>query len=243
MSQNAIKSKEKTKALVWGEKATLALKSFNGKPVISRLLQALQIPGIEAIGLLLMEKQKQMLQTVVPDSIDWLIFASVSDFGQSVLWAEDWFKGFEGNVVLILAGLPFIDAPTIRALIQCQSNGNSVGCLPLVSTKPIGQNWQVEMDNYGKIRRLNELEPNKKGQTFTAFPWCVEWDCLQRALYQVGTQQGTYPLRDIVEKATDNGFEVDGIPLKDEKPFWKLSLENENEILNRLQRNEEKQND
>ncbi len=233
MSQNTNKTQEKARALIWVENESLALKSFKGKPVISRSLQALQIPEIEAIGLLATEKQKQMLQTVVPDSIEWLIVDSVSDFGQSVLWAEDWFKGFEGNVVLSPAGLPFMDKPTIRALIQCQNNGNSVGCLPLVSTKPIGQNWQVEMDDDGKIRRLNELEPNKKIQTFTAFPWCFEWDCLQRSLYQVGTQQGTYPLQDIVEKATDNGFEVAGITFKDETPFLKLTLENEKEILNR----------
>ena len=233
MSQNTNKTQEKARALIWVENESLALKSFKGKPVISRLLQALQIPEIEAIGLLATEKQKQMLQKVVSDSIDWLIVDSVSDFGQSVLWAEDWFKGFEGNVVLSPAGLPFMDKPTIRALIQCQNNGNSVGCLPLVSTKPIGQNWQVEMDDDGKIRRLNEFEPNKKIQTFTAFPWCFEWDCLQRALYQVGTQHGTYPLQDIVEKAMDNGFEVAGITFKDEAPFLKLTLENEKEILNR----------
>jgi bifunctional N-acetylglucosamine-1-phosphate-uridyltransferase/glucosamine-1-phosphate-acetyltransferase GlmU-like protein len=105
--------------------------------------------------------------------------------------------------------------------------------------QPQEYNARIFRDGNGNIRRLQVFsEPVDKQNAaleITGFPYLFEWDCLQRALYQILHKQQNPQLTDIVEKITDNGFVVEGLDIENDLPLFRTldnkSLEKARKIL------------
>ncbi len=234
------KSYSKDRALIWAvNMAVSPLVKIGGISVLQRILDALAVPELEKIGLMVSAQSKSLFESFVSDRVK-LIEVDESDFAPAILMAEDQFKNFAGNVLLLTADLPFLNSKQIVHFLQCMHSKQAVGCLLVARTdQPQEYNARIFRDENGNIRRLQVFsEPVDKQNAaleITGFPYLFEWDCLQRALYQILHKQQNPQLTDIVEKITDNGFVVEGLDIENDLPLFRTldnkSLEKARKIL------------
>lgn len=217
----------KDRALIWtvnlGE---WPLMKMEGIPVLRHMLNALALPELEKVGLMVSPENKKIFEPFANDQVE-LMASEESDFAQAILMAEDWFDHFEGNVLLLTADLPFISSKLITQLLRCLHSEQAVGCL-LTARSDRAQIDQARIirDADGHIRRLQifdrPLMQSDKFFELTGYPYLFQWDCLQRALYQVLYKQENARLTDIVEKVTDNGFLVKNISVRTAQPLLRI---------------------
>lgn len=219
--------KEKTEivALIWPGADAAAARQWlapaaDGRTLLQCVVNDLWAEQVQRTGILVDEHQKRLLARAADPQAEWLTVPDISDFGRSILLAEDWFKGFEGEVLLIAQVRHTPDRSLIRRLIHCPRFDRQVACLPLFGADEVPDGWWVHRDADGRIRELTETaQGGGSRKEKTTFPWLFDWDCLQRALYQVGDRDGRHPLNALIEKVTDNGFEIGEIEgTKTEQP-------------------------
>ncbi len=201
-------------ALIWPGADAKATKQWlapvdDGRTLLQRVLDDLRAEQVPRTGLLVDERQKHLLQRGTSVAVEWLTVADSTDFGRSILLAEDWFKGFEGDVLLLDGARGAPDRLLIQQLKQCVRSERQVACIPVCGAEEAPDGWWVYRDADGRITGVAETKQGEspRGEK-TIFPWRFDWDCLQRALYQVGDRDGRHPLSALIEKVTDNGFEV-----------------------------------
>ncbi len=206
------------------------LQKLHGRALVWYTCRALFMPQINEVILLLPSRWHESFKQVLGPKVTYWVLEDVRDFGQAILQAEDHFKNSQGDILLADARQPLLPPDFIRALMRYPLPPEAVACIPSVS-RPAQTDgyWGMELNEQGHVVRICSREENIETPQYTALPWRFEWDCLQRALYQVENARGERPLHSVIEKVLDNGFIVTSIPW--DNPQVVLTVNNPQEYL------------
>jgi len=225
---------EKVAAIIWAADheadAAVYRASVFGQALLAGIVAELRAAGVQRIGIIATAPVKAELSGRIDAKVTWLPDEQSLDFGQAIIQTEDWLKGFEGDILLVDGTSPFVDRWLFLRLWEGLKGEAMVGCLPVAKLRGEGQYDRIIRNSEGQIVSVlpaKEVPQHISGNEITGLPYCFEWDCLQRALYQVETPDGRRPLQAVVEKVTDNGFRVNSLPLKNFLPLVKARSEQE----------------
>ncbi len=227
------------RALIWAVgPVKWPLMKIGGISVLQRILNALTVPQLEKIGLLVSAQNKAEFEPAVDHRLH-LILTDELDFARAIIMAEDWFKNFSGNVLLLTADLPFVNASLVSRLLGFLHAEQAVGCLPVAhSVRAQKEHARIIRDGQDNIRRLHlfsqPFADRENPFVITGFPFLFEWDCLQRALYQVLHKRENAHLMDVIEKITDNGFEIKSLAIENDLPLFRIHNEEDMQFARKI---------
>ncbi len=189
------------------------LHEISGKPIIRYVTEALALPEIERVGVVVSPENHRAIKIALGASVDYIIQAEPLGTGHAVRAADDWLEGFNGSLVVVVGDAPFITKNTIKRLIAVQQK-NGVASLLTVRLDPPPPWGRIVRDSDGRVLRIvEEKDATEKERQITEVSsshYCFDWDCLYRALHFVKTDnaQNEYYLPDVIEIMIENGESV-----------------------------------
>ncbi len=184
-----------------------------GKPIIRYVTEALSLPEVERIGVVVSPENHLTIETVLGASVDYIIQTEQLGTGHAVRAADDWLTGFNGSLVVVVGDAPFITRDIIKRLIAEQQK-KGVASLLTVRLDPPPPWGRIVRDSDGRVLRIvEEKDATAKEREITEVSsshYCFDWDCLYRALHFVKTDnaQNEYYLPDVIEIMVENGESV-----------------------------------
>ena len=194
-------------------KSTLAkvLHPVGGVPMLTHSIAAARAAGSQRIVVVIGHQGEQVRALYRADD---LLFAEQREqlgTGHAVLQAREFFRDYEGAIVILCGDVPLILPETVRALYDHhRSQGATVTVLTTQPPDPTGYGRIVTADDGSILKIVEERDATVEEKSIREINtgiYCVESDFLFMAVAGLGNRnaQKEYYLTDIVERARKNG--------------------------------------
>jgi bifunctional UDP-N-acetylglucosamine pyrophosphorylase/glucosamine-1-phosphate N-acetyltransferase len=204
------------------EKSKVLLQ-IRGKTLIEYVVEALKIPSMGRIGVVVNPQNREAVEAVMGGRVDYIIQPEPLGSGHAVLVAENWLKDFTGSLVVVVGDAPFIHRRMMQTLLEHQQNLDLAALFLSAifdSPPPYGR---VVRDPRGRVLRIVEegeaTAAERQIKEVSSSHYCFKVTALLPALHQVdrGNRQNEYYLPDVIGILTADGQRVDALPVDD--PF------------------------
>ena len=185
-----------------------------GIPMLTHSLTAARAAGSQRIVVVIGHQALRIRERYRTDD---LLFAEQRELlgtGHAVLQAREFFRDYDGAIVILCGDVPLIRPETVRALYdRYRSEGAAVTVLTALPAEPAGYG-RVSKANDGSILKIVEEKDataeEKAIREINTGIYCVKSDFLFTAVVGLGNRnaQKEYYLTDIVEVACNYGRRV-----------------------------------
>ncbi|MBE0557745.1 MAG: NTP transferase domain-containing protein [Proteobacteria bacterium] len=197
------------------------LHPVGGVPMLTHSIAAARAAGSQRIVVVIGHQGEQVRARYNAGD---LLFAEQREqlgTGHAVLQAREFFRDYEGAIVILCGDVPLILPDTVRALYDHhRSQGATVTVLTTQPLDPTGYGRIVTADDGSILKIVEERDATAEEKSIREINtgiYCVESDFLFMAVAGLGNRnaQKEYYLTDIVERARKNGQRVAAFPAAD----------------------------
>lgn len=194
-----------------------------GKPMIARVTEALQLAGVNRIGLIVGLHNRSELMDYFGPVVDYVLQREALGTGHAVMAAVDWMNRFPGDVIVVVGDAPLITPELIGQLIERRRRSNAAAVLLSAIYKEPPPYGRVIRDAAGVVQRIVEErdanETERAVKEVSSSHYCFDSVKLVPAIARISNQnaQGEYYLPDVIGELVHAGELVEVIPVDD--PF------------------------
>lgn len=188
------------------------------KPLVQWVYEAAQKAGSEKTVLVVGHKKEDVIAAMGEDKL--YAYQEVRlGTGHAVMMTEEFFKDYDGTVVILSGDTPLITEETVlRAVKYHEENENSVTGITAILDNPFGYGRIVRDENGSFIRIVEQKdasEEEKKINEINSGMYCFDGKDLFHALSKITNKnaQNEYYLTDTLEILRNEGKKVDASPL------------------------------
>ena len=186
-----------------------------GRPLLDWSLAAMQ-PLAARPAVVVLPPQQPELEQLVPAFAQTAVQQTARGTGDAVLAAQTALHGFSGDVLIMNADHPLVEADTLQALVDAhRGTGSAATLLTFDRTGSIGEDFgRIVRDGSGSVRAIVEVRDADPSQRALAEVnggyYVVRSDLLWAALERVTDRndQGELYLTDVVAVLTGDGHAV-----------------------------------
>ena len=204
-----------------------------GKPIIFYVVEALEIPSRERIGLVVGEHNIAELRGYFGDRVDYILQKEALGTGHAVMAAESWLKGFDGNLIIVVGDAPLISKDLMNLLIE-KCTPEFAGFFLSAYYKEPPPYGRVIRNGNGDVQRIVEdrdATPEEKliGEVSSSH-YCFDVKKLFGALQRItrNNDQNEYYLPDVIEKLVQSGKRVGAVAVDD--PFITFGINSQADL-------------
>lgn len=193
-----------------------------GKPMISHVLDHLQLAGIERKVVIVGHGAEQVKETIgVRTDVEFVVQQEQLGTGHAVMVAQDLLKDETGETIVICGDTPLISPQTIRQLYEYHREKKAaVTVLTTDMQNPFGYG-RIVRNTEGEIVKIVEEKDasadEKNIQEINTGTYCFDNKWLFEALNSITNknEQGEYYLTDVIEILRQKGHVVAGYKTAD----------------------------
>jgi len=180
------------------------LLKVSGKIIVEHVINALQIPEIEAIGLVINPDNFFEIKDVTQNSVNYIFQENPKGTGHAVMCAKEWLADFDGNVIIVVGDAPFITQHIMSELIKEHKSSNNVCTLLSAIWQNPPAYGRIIRDSKGKLVKIVEQRDATAAQRLIKEVSTMHYIFKSRDLFQALSQinnynaQGEYYLPDVV---------------------------------------------
>jgi len=182
------------------------LHEINGKPLIRHLLETMATIALDRLIVVIGHKGDMVIRELRDFEVDFVWQKEQLGTGHAVLMARDYFKDFNGTVLIASGDVPFLSAGSINGLFAIhRQNEASATCLSAEFDNPAGYGRIIrkpETDILLDIIEEKDADPEtKKIHEINTGTFCFKASELFATLEKVGNNnaQGEYYLTDTIK--------------------------------------------
>ncbi|MEA2104341.1 MAG: NTP transferase domain-containing protein [Candidatus Cloacimonadota bacterium] len=198
------------------------LHEFNGKPMISRIVETAQNIKPKKIAVVVGYKKDVVIEALKNfDSIIFVEQKKQNGTGHAVLMTAKYFSGFDGNVVITPGDVPLLKAKTIDNLIRIHNEKNAAATvLTAILNDPTGYG-RIIRDKNGYVLKIVEhkdaSEQKRKVNEINSGIFCFDAKKLFEILPLIKTNnaQNELYLTDTLEILQNEGAKIAAVIAKD----------------------------
>jgi len=197
------------------------LHKLNGKTMIEYVTEALEIPEVEKIGIIVSDFTKTGISDVLENRANYITQEQQLGTGHAVLSAKDWLIGFEGNLIVVVGDAPLITKDLMQNLILKHEEKDAVCTLLSAIWEYPPAYGRVVRNPKGKMLRVVEekdaTEAERKIKEVSSSHYCFNAKKLFSALDKISNNnvQGEYYLPDVIKILQNEGEIVEALPVSD----------------------------
>lgn len=190
-----------------------------GKSLIEHVVDSLNSAGIDDILVVVGYRGNEVIDKL-GSRTNYVWQHEQLGTGHAVMQAEDYFRNYEGNVIVACGDVPLIKPETFRELIEsAEENGTGAAVLTMIQDNPSGYG-RIVKENGKFIRIVEEKdadEEQKKIKEVNSGTYIFKSRYLFEGLKRINTEnaQGEYYLPDALNYIISAGLSVKTIPMKD----------------------------
>lgn len=194
--------------------------SLCGKPMVEWVIDAVRKAGIDEV-VLVTGKNAEQVKQCVGDKANYVLQEEQLGTGHAVMQAEEYYKGYKGNIVVLCGDTPLIEADSIKAAVEYHLAGNYAATVITAEIeKPEGYGRVIKNAD-GSVKRIVEhrdASPEERAvREINAGMYVFSAEELFGALKEIGrdNDQGEYYLTDAVGILSGKGYKTGAFKLED----------------------------
>lgn len=190
-----------------------------GKSLIEYVVDSLNSAGIDDILVVIGYKGDEV-KVKLGDRVNYVWQYEQLGTGHAVMQAEEYFRGYEGNVIIACGDVPLIKPETFQHLIHSMEDGiTGAVVLTMIQDNPTGYGRIVKSgDKFIRIvEEKDASDEQRKIKEVNSGTYIFRSKYLFDGLKRINTEnaQGEYYLPDALNYIISAGFDVKTIPMKD----------------------------
>lgn len=226
------------------------LHHLQGKPLLRYVVEAASLAGSRDISIIVGYQADAVRERFQGEGLTFIEQKEQLGTGHAVLQAQEKFKNYSGDILILCGDVPLLQATTLRSLWAChRKEGAAVTILTAIMTDATGYGRIVKQSD-GKVSRIVEerdaTEAQKHIKEINAGIYCVKSHFLFDALRGItnNNTQHEYYLTDIIAIAHNHGEEVARLIAADHQEVMGINTPQElreaHDYLDKLQSNHER---
>jgi len=190
-----------------------------GKSLIEHVVDSLNSAGIDDILVVVGYRGDEVIDKL-GSRLNYVWQHEQLGTGHAVMQAEDYYRGYEGDVIIACGDVPLIKPETFRALIRsAEDEGTGAVVLTMIQENPTGYG-RIIKENGKFVRIVEEKDANdeqRKIKEVNSGTYIFKSRYLFEGLKRINTQnaQGEYYLPDALNYILSAGLTVKTFPMTD----------------------------
>lgn len=183
-----------------------------GKPMLSYVLETARVVGSERIVLVIGHQAQLVRETFAEQGVQFVEQREQLGTGHAVLQAEENFRGYQGNILILCGDVPLLKASTLEALIAFHESHCAVVTVMTVVLEAPGSYGRIVKNETGEVLKIVEAKDateteRKIGEINTGI-YCVNGPFLFDAVKRITNDnaQREYYLTDIMAIAREDAL-------------------------------------
>ena len=211
----------------------------HGKPMVVRIMEALNALDVEENILILGHKREKVLEVL--GDVSYVVQEEQLGTGHAVKQAQEKIKNFDGDVLIVNGDIPLIRKETLKNFYEIYKKENADGIvLTAIFENPFSYG-RVFKNGDQVLKIVEEKEANeeqKKIKEVNAGVYIFKAQDLVRALNQINNnnEKGEYYLTDVVEILSKENKKVISYSLKDAMEIQGVNSKVELALVSRVLR-------
>ena len=211
----------------------------HGKPMVVRIMEALNALDVEENILILGHKREKALEVL--GDVSYVVQEEQLGTGHAVKQAQEKIKNFDGDVLIVNGDIPLIRKETLKNFYEIYKKENADGIvLTAIFENPFSYGRVFKKDDQ-VLKIVEEKEANeeqKKIKEVNAGVYIFKAQDLVRALNQINNnnEKGEYYLTDVVEILSKENKKVISYSLKDAMEIQGVNSKVELALISRVLR-------
>ena len=207
-----------------------------GKPIIRYVVEAVQIPAVEKIIVVVGPHNHAAVRQVLGDSVYYVIQEEPLGTAHALMVCEEALKDYHGQLLVLVGDAPFLTCQVMQHLVTYHQAHPQVAATLLTAIyetpPPYGR---VVRDARGKVVRIIEdkdadVEARKIKEVSTSH-YAFNKDTVFPLLKDIRNNnvQGEYYLPDVIELLIQRGYQVATLPVDD--PFTAFGINTRRDLI------------
>ncbi|MEK7539407.1 MAG: NTP transferase domain-containing protein [Patescibacteria group bacterium] len=223
------------------------LLEVRGKPMIERLLWAVQKSGVDDKPIIVVGYKKEEVINRLGDKYEYVVQEEQLGTGHAVISAEKILKNNAAHILVLYGDSPFLSSKTIKELVNRHLKSGVKITMATVKLPDFANSRaffyksfsRIVRDKNGKIvkdvqfRDASEEEKKIKEVNPCYFIFETKWLWEKLKTLNTNNKQKQYYLTDLVERAIEEGTKIESIKINPQEALAANSKE-ELEILEKL---------
>ena len=190
-----------------------------GKSLIEHVVDSLNSAGIDDILVVVGYRGDEVIQKL-GGRINYVWQHEQLGTGHAVMQAENYFKDYDGNVIIACGDVPLIKPETFQALmLSAEDDVTGAVVLTMIQDNPAGYG-RIVKENGKFVRIVEEKDASEEQRTIkevNSGTYIFKSKYLFEGLKRINTEnaQGEYYLPDALNYIVSAGLTVKTIPMKD----------------------------
>jgi len=190
-----------------------------GKSLIEHVVDSLNSAGIDDILVVVGYRGDEVIGKL-GSGLNYVWQHEQLGTGHAVMQAEDYFSGYDGNIIIACGDVPLIKPATFQALISsAEDNGTGAVVLTMVQDNPTGYG-RIIKENGKFVKIVEEKDADdeqRKIKEVNSGTYIFKSRYLFEGLKKINTDnaQGEYYLPDALNYIVSAGLAVKTIPMED----------------------------
>jgi bifunctional UDP-N-acetylglucosamine pyrophosphorylase/glucosamine-1-phosphate N-acetyltransferase len=190
-----------------------------GKSLIEHVVDSLNSAGIDDILVVVGYRGDEVIQKL-GSSINYVWQHEQLGTGHAVMQAENYFKDYDGNVIIACGDVPLIKPETFQALmLSAEDDVTGAAVLTMIQDNPAGYG-RIVKENGKFVRIVEEKDASEEQRAIkevNSGTYIFKSKYLFEGLKRINTEnaQGEYYLPDALNYIVSAGLTVKTIPMKD----------------------------
>lgn len=192
------------------------------KPLIQRVVETAEKLDCERICVVVGHQKDTVIAAL--ERYPNLVFAEQAQqlgTGHAILIAEDYFKDYKGDIVILAGDVPLLKAETLRKLIATHQEKQAACTVLTAFLEDAGKYGRMIRDAQDKVVGIVEYKDathvQRKIKEFNTGIWCFRSEALFDAIHKINNDnaQKEYYLTDTLEILVKQGQTVEAVVLED----------------------------
>ncbi|MFQ5900316.1 MAG: bifunctional UDP-N-acetylglucosamine diphosphorylase/glucosamine-1-phosphate N-acetyltransferase GlmU [Thermodesulfobacteriota bacterium] len=212
-----------------------------GKPMLFYPVRLSKDIGANKIVVIVGHRKEEVTAAFKDSGVEFAEQDSPLGTGHAILSAEDRFKDWTGEVIILSGDVPLVTEETLKRFLKSHREGGyALSLLSTVVEDPTGYGRVVRGSNKGVVKVIEENEASsneKKIKEINAGIYCISSSLLFELVNKVEVSPtGEYYLTDIIKDAIDKGLKVSAIRVNDPLEVKGVNNRIELSTVNRVMR-------
>ncbi|MFA6215325.1 MAG: NTP transferase domain-containing protein [Patescibacteria group bacterium] len=219
---------------------------FKGKPLISRLLQAIKASGVCAKPAIVVGQKADMIKAALGSDYTYIFQAEQLGTGHAVMCSKDELAGKAENIMVLYGDHPLVSAETIKKIAAAHLETGAILTMATV-TIPDFSDWRANFYDFGRIIRTDSgrvcaivekkdaAESQKEIKEVNPSYLCfqAEWLWENLAKLKNDNAQKEYYLTDLIGSACRQSQEITTVEIRPEEALGVNTAE-QLELINKI---------